>query len=85
MKPDNLGIITRMGTHGIVSIRFLAGLRDAYVYAGCRQAKDILMPLANFISHIALNSNRDLFQSTLSVEQGGMNEVFVDILWYYRR
>lgn len=22
MKPDNLGIITRMGTHGIVSIRF---------------------------------------------------------------
>ena len=37
------------------------------------------MPLADFISHIALNSNRDLFQSTLSVEQGGMNEVFVDI------
>ncbi len=29
------------------------------------------MPLADFISHIALNSNRDLFQSTLSVEQGG--------------
>ena len=59
--------------------KILAGLRDAYVYAGCRQAKDILMPLADFISHIALNSNRDLFQSTLSVEQGGMNEVFVDI------
>ena len=53
--------------------KILAGLRDAYVYAGCRQAKDILMPLADFISHIALNSNRDLFQSTLSVEQGGMN------------
>lgn len=52
-------------------------MRDAYVYAGCRQAKDILMPLADFISHIALNSNRDLFQSTLSVEQGGMNEVLL--------
>lgn len=59
--------------------KVLAGLRDAYVYAGCDQAKEILMPLADFISNIALNSNKDLFQSTLSVEQGGMNEVFADI------
>ena len=28
--------------------KILAGLRDAYVYAGCRQAKDILMPLVGF-------------------------------------
>ena len=55
--------------------KILAGLKDAYVYAGCKQAKDILLPLADFIANIALNSNSDLFQSTLSVEQGGMNEV----------
>lgn len=59
--------------------KVLAGLKDAYVYAGCTQAKDILLPLADFVAHIALNSNRDLFQSTLSVEQGGMNEVMADI------
>ena len=59
--------------------KVLAGLKDAYVYAGCEQAKNILLPLADFIAHIALNSNNDLFQSTLSVEQGGMNEVFADI------
>lgn len=59
--------------------KILAGLKDAYVYAGCKQAKDILLPLADFIADIALNSNSDLFQSTLSVEQGGMNEVFADI------
>ena len=59
--------------------KIMAGLRDAYLYAGCEQAKAILLPLADFISDIALNSNRDLFESTLSVEQGGMSEVFADI------
>ena len=59
--------------------KVLAGLRDVYLYAGIQKAKEILMPLADFIADIALNSNKDLFQSTLSVEQGGMNEVFTDI------
>lgn len=59
--------------------KVLAGLRDVYVYAGIEKAKEILIPLADFIAHIALNSNKDLFQSTLSVEQGGMNGVFTDI------
>lgn len=59
--------------------KVLAGLHDAYIYAGSEEAKEILLPLADFIADLALNSNRDLFQSTLSVEQGGMNEVFADI------
>lgn len=59
--------------------KVLAGLRDAYVYAGREKARDLLIPLANFIANIALNSNKDLFQSILSVEQGGMSEVFADI------
>lgn len=59
--------------------KVLAGLRDAYVYAGCKQAAEIAVPLADFVAHIVLNSNRDLFQSTLSVEQGGMCEVMTDM------
>lgn len=59
--------------------KVLSGLRDAYIYAGSEKAKEILMPLADFIAQVALNSNSDLFQSILSVEQGGMNEVFADI------
>lgn len=59
--------------------KILSGLRDAYIYAHSDLAKDILLPLADFISDVVLNSNKDLFQSTLSVEQGGMAEVFADI------
>lgn len=59
--------------------KVLAGLRDAYVYAGRGQAKEIMLPLADFVCRVALASNRDLFQSTLSVEQGGMCEVLADI------
>lgn len=59
--------------------KIMAGLRDAYVYAGRAQAKEILLPLADFVANVVLNSNRDLFQSTLSVEQGGMSEVLADV------
>lgn len=59
--------------------KVLAGLRDIYIYTGRDEVREILIPLADFITDIALKSNSDLFQSTLSVEQGGMNEVFADI------
>ncbi|MDR2805966.1 MAG: glycoside hydrolase family 127 protein [Dysgonamonadaceae bacterium] len=57
----------------------LAGLRDAYVYAGRQEALEILRPLCNFITELALNSNHDVFQAMLSVEQGGMNEILADV------
>ncbi len=59
--------------------KVMGGLRDAYIYAGRKEALDVLVPLADFIANIALTSNKDLFQSTLSVEHGGMNEVFADL------
>lgn len=59
--------------------KVLSGLKDAYVYAGREQAKEILIVLSDFIAEIANNSNSDLFQSMLAVEQGGMNEIFADL------
>lgn len=59
--------------------KVLAGLRDAYEYAGRQQALDILLSLSDYITNLALKSNSDLFQSMLSVEQGGMNEVLTDV------
>ena len=53
-ETDNLWNYNLNGNLRYCIHKILAGLRDAYVYAGCRQAKDILMPLADFISHIAL-------------------------------
>ena len=59
--------------------KILAGLRDAYVYADRKEARSILLKLADYITDFALKTNVDLFQGMLSVEQGGMNEVFADI------
>ncbi|MFV0419436.1 MAG: beta-L-arabinofuranosidase domain-containing protein [Dysgonomonas sp.] len=59
--------------------KILAGLKDAYVYAEREEAKKILIKLSDYIADVALQSNSDLFQAMLSVEQGGMNEVMTDI------
>lgn len=59
--------------------KVLAGLRDSYVYAGRNEAKEILLILSDYIAKIALETNSDLFQGMLAVEQGGMNEVLADV------
>ena len=59
--------------------KILTGLKDAFVYAGRTEAKEILLKLADIITGFVLPANSDLFQGMLSVEQGGMNEVFTDI------
>lgn len=65
------------GWYGVHKV--FSGLRDAYVYAGMEDALRLLVPLADHVAQIALNTNSDLFQSTFSVEQGGMGEVMADI------
>ena len=81
-KPDETGQpwnYNQNGNSWYCIHKIMAGLRDAYMYARRDKARKIMLPLADFISNVVLNSNRDLFQSILSVEQGGMNEVFTDI------
>lgn len=81
-KPDETGQpwnYNQNGNSWYCIHKIMAGLRDAYMYAHRDKALRIMTVLADYISNVVLNSNRDLFQSILSVEQGGMNEVFADI------
>lgn len=81
-QPDETGQpwnFNRNGNSWYCIHKVLAGLRDAYVYAGREKAREILLPLSAFIANVALNANSDLFQGMLAVEAGGMNEVFADI------
>ena len=57
----------------------LAGLRDAYIYTGNKQAFGLWKNESDFIVKFALNANPDLFDDMLDIEHGGMNEVFADL------
>lgn len=58
--------------------KILAGLRDAYVYGGSLQARDMFRKLCDWsISVVSKVSDADL-QSFLDCEHGGMNESLAD-------
>ena len=59
--------------------KVLAGLRDAHVHRGSRQALDVLVRFAEWIRvAVAPVGNADL-QKMLDREHGGMNEVLADV------
>lgn len=57
----------------------LAGLRDAYVVANKRVAKDMLIPLVNFIYAATLKLSDEQIQTMLVSEHGSLNEIFADV------
>lgn len=59
--------------------KLFAGLIDTYVLTGNEQAKDILIPLADWWFQVFDPLTDDQIQHILVSEHGGMNEVFVDI------
>lgn len=58
--------------------KVLAGLRDAYVYAGRSAALEIAKQLLAPIVEMTQCANRDLMQAMLALETGGMVEVLAD-------
>ena len=59
--------------------KVMAGLRDAYVYAGNAQAKAVLVGLADWASDTTRNLSDSQWQVMLEQEHGGMNEVLADV------
>lgn len=59
--------------------KLLAGLRDAYVIAGKKQAKGMLIRLTDFIDSISAKLSDEQIQTMLFSEHGSMNEVFADV------
>ncbi|MGD0326865.1 MAG: beta-L-arabinofuranosidase domain-containing protein [Terriglobia bacterium] len=59
--------------------KLFAGLRDAHLYCGSKEAKGLLMGLADWACKLLANLSDAQFQKMLACEHGGMNEVLADV------
>jgi DUF1680 family protein len=59
--------------------KLFAGLRDAYLIAGNKKARKILIQLSDWFIDLTKNLSDDQIQQMLKSEQGGINEVFADV------
>lgn len=58
--------------------KVLAGLRDAYIYAGDKTAKTLYKNLCDWSINLVANLSQDTMQRVLGSEHGGMNETLAD-------
>jgi hypothetical protein len=59
--------------------KLYAGLRDAWLIGGNRQARDILIGLSDWCLELTSQLSDEQMQRMLATEHGGMNEVFADL------
>ncbi len=59
--------------------KIFAGLRDAYLYADSRQARDMLITLSDWCLTLLSGLSEPQMQRMLNTEHGGMNEVLADV------
>src|SRR5664279_3472346 len=58
--------------------KMYAGLRDAWIYTGSKQAKNMFLQFCDWAINITSSLTDEQMQSMLDTEQGGMNEVLAD-------
>ena len=58
--------------------KMYAGLRDAWLYTGNKDAKEMFLKFCNWGINITSDLSDEQMQSMLDTEHGGMNEVFAD-------
>ena len=58
--------------------KILAGLRDAYVYAGSKQALEMFRNLCDWHINVVAKFNDEQMQKILNTEHGGVNETLAD-------
>ena len=58
--------------------KMYAGLRDAWLYTGNKDAKDIFLKFCDWGINITSGLSDAQMQSMLDTEHGGMNEIFAD-------
>ncbi|RXK86561.1 glycoside hydrolase family 127 protein [Filimonas effusa] len=59
--------------------KMYGGLRDAYLYAGSEQAKQMLIAYTNWMLKLTSGLSDAQVQEMLRSEHGGLNEVFADV------
>ena len=58
--------------------KILAGLRDAYVYAGNADARDVFLKLCDWCILVTSRLSDDQMEAMLNTEHGGVNECLLD-------
>ena len=58
--------------------KVLAGLRDAWLYTGSKQAKEMFLALSDWSLAVVSNLTDEQMQQVLGWEHGGMNETLAD-------
>jgi DUF1680 family protein len=58
--------------------KMYAGLRDAWMYTGNKDAKEIFLKFCDWGINITASLTDTQMQSMLDMEHGGMNEIFAD-------
>jgi DUF1680 family protein len=58
--------------------KLFAGLRDAYLYAGNKQALDVFLNLSNWCVTLTSSLSDKQMESMMRAEHGGMNELLAD-------
>ena len=84
--PDAREIFAKIATDGTVTgwvpwytiHKLTAGLRDAYLYCGNPQARDVLLRLMDWAIGETAHLTDDQFQHMLDTEHGGMAETAAD-------
>lgn len=56
-----------------------AGLRDAYLIAGKKDARDMLVAMSDWAINLTADLSDEQMQDMLRSEHGGLNEVFADV------
>ena len=56
-----------------------AGLRDAYLVAGKKDARDMLVAMSDWAINLTADLSDEQMQDMLRSEHGGLNEVFADV------
>lgn len=59
--------------------KLFAGLRDAYLYANNKQAKNVLIKLSDWTVSLSDKLTNEQFNSMIIAEYGGMNEILADV------
>ncbi len=59
--------------------KMYAGLRDAYLIAGIREAKEMVVRMTDWMEELLAGLTDEQMQNVLRSEHGGLNEVFADV------
>ena len=78
VKKGNFDVIRRAWVPWYNVHKLFAGLRDAWVYAGSQEARDMFLKMCDWALYIIEDFTPAQMEDMLGTEFGGMNEVLAD-------